>query len=72
MPECKALVNATPDGQLVDYKLVWRDPLKTWISKGGRSCLIGDAAHCHLPTSGQGGSQAIEDGVALAVCLRRA
>lgn len=33
---------------------------------------MGDAAHCHLPSSGQGGSQALEDGVAVAVALQRA
>lgn len=34
--------------------------------------VIGDAAHCHLPSSGQGGAQSLEDGVTLAVCLDRA
>jgi 2-polyprenyl-6-methoxyphenol hydroxylase-like FAD-dependent oxidoreductase len=57
---------------LVDYKLVWREPLETWLSKSARIALIGDAAHCHLPTSAQGGSQAMEDGVAIAVALHRA
>lgn len=66
------VVQATPEANMVDYKLVWRDPLKTWISPSARTTLIGDAAHCHLPTSAQGGSQAMEDGVALAVSLKRA
>lgn len=66
------VVLATPESQLVDYKLVWRDPLETWLSKSARIALIGDAAHCHLPTSAQGGSQALEDGVAIAVALDRA
>lgn len=66
------VVQATPDAKIVDYKLVWRDPLATWLSPSARTVVIGDAAHCHLPTSAQGGSQAMEDGVALAVCLRRA
>lgn len=65
-------MKATPESNLVDYKLVWRDPLKTWISPSARITLIGDAAHCHLPTSAQGGSQAMEDGVALAISLKRA
>lgn len=68
----REVVLATPANQLVDYKLVWRDPLRTWLSKSSRIALIGDAAHCHLPTSAQGGSQALEDGVALAVALKRA
>ena len=66
------VAKATPESQLIDYKLVWRDPLKTWLSPSARTAVIGDAAHCHLPTSAQGGSQAMEDGVAVAVCLQRA
>ncbi|CAI6029523.1 hypothetical protein V2G26_010307 [Clonostachys chloroleuca] len=65
------VVNATPEKNIVDYKLVWRDPLETWLSPSAHTVLIGDAAHCHLPTSAQGGSQAMEDGVALAVALDR-
>lgn len=66
------IVKATPENNLVDYKLVWRDPLSTWLSPTARVALIGDAAHCHLPTSAQGGSQAMEDGVALAIALDKA
>jgi 2-polyprenyl-6-methoxyphenol hydroxylase-like FAD-dependent oxidoreductase len=36
----------------------------------GRVIVIGDAAHAPTPTSGQGASLAIEDGVVLAKCLR--
>ncbi|KAF4539591.1 FAD binding domain containing protein [Lasiodiplodia theobromae] len=71
-PTCKEIVRQTPPEKLVDYKLVWRDPLKTWLSPSFRSCVIGDAAHCHLPTSAQGACQAVEDGVVLAVCLDKA
>lgn len=67
----KEIVKMTPADQLIDYKLVWRDPIKTWLGKSGRTVVIGDAAHCHLPTSGQGGSQAVEDGAVLAECLSR-
>jgi FAD-dependent urate hydroxylase len=35
-----------------------------------RMIVIGDAAHAPSPTSGQGASMAIEDGVLLAKCLR--
>lgn len=31
--------------------------------------VIGDAAHAALPSSGQGGTQAIEDAATLAICL---
>lgn len=70
-PVVHALVKATPADCLVDYKLVFRDPLPTFVSKGGRTVLIGDAAHPFLPTSIQGASQAIEDGVTVAVCLEK-
>lgn len=66
------VVKATEEKNIVDYKLVWREPLTTWLSPSAHICLIGDAAHCHLPTSAQGGSQAMEDGVALAIALDRA
>lgn len=34
--------------------------------------VIGDAAHSFLPYAGQGGNQAIEDAVVLAICLELA
>lgn len=49
-----------------------REPLPTWITKSGLTCLLGDAAHPFLPTSIQGCSQAIEDGAVLATCLAMA
>ena len=33
--------------------------------------MLGDAAHPFLPTSQQGGSQALEDGVTIAICLAK-
>ncbi|TFK48066.1 monooxygenase [Heliocybe sulcata] len=69
-PTCTALLSKAPS--LVDWKLVYRDPLPTWISKRARLALIGDAAHPFLPTSVQGASQAVEDGVTLAVALQLA
>ncbi|KAF2182993.1 FAD/NAD(P)-binding domain-containing protein [Zopfia rhizophila CBS 207.26] len=86
-PMCKRIVSKTPESVLVDWKLVYRDPLPTWVSGGtghgreegkyvgkgyGRICLLGDAAHPFLPTSAQGATQALEDGVTLAVLLRKA
>lgn len=68
-PEVIELVKATPDDRLFDYKLVFRDPLPTFLSPKRRTALIGDAAHPFLPTSIQGASQAMEDGAALAACL---
>ncbi len=69
-PTCKAIVEKTPS--LVDWKLVYRDPLPKWISSQGRTALLGDSAHPFLPTSAQGATQAMEDGVTIAICLRRA
>lgn len=69
-PITRAIVSKTP--ALVDWKLVYRDPLPTWVSNRGRTLLLGDSAHPFLPTSAQGATQAMEDGVTLAVCLRRA
>ncbi|KDQ56258.1 hypothetical protein JAAARDRAFT_158243 [Jaapia argillacea MUCL 33604] len=67
-PVCRRIVELTDS--CVDWKLVYRDPLPTWVSKEARTCLAGDAAHPFLPTSIQGASQAMEDGVVLATCLQ--
>ncbi|KAF2462841.1 FAD/NAD(P)-binding domain-containing protein [Lindgomyces ingoldianus] len=67
------IVKSTPkDARLIDHKLVYREPLPTFISPKARIALIGDAAHPFLPTSIQGASQSIEDGVVLAACLELA
>ena len=71
-PLCKKIVSKTPEEKLVDWKLVYRDPLPRWVSDGGRTCLLGDSAHPFLPTSAQGATQATEDGVTVAICLREA
>jgi 2-polyprenyl-6-methoxyphenol hydroxylase-like FAD-dependent oxidoreductase len=69
-PVVQKILKMTPD-PLIDWKLVYRDPLPTWISPKRRIALIGDAAHPFLPTSIQGASQAMEDGATLGVCLTR-
>ncbi|KAF2113998.1 putative monooxygenase [Lophiotrema nucula] len=71
-PIVHAIIRATPEDSLVDWKLVFRDPLPTWISPKRRIALMGDAAHPFLPTSIQGASQSMEDGVTAAICLERA
>ncbi|KAH7155948.1 FAD binding domain-containing protein [Dactylonectria macrodidyma] len=68
-PKLEKVFRKTPKDRLIDFKLLWRDALKTWVSPHGRMMLIGDAAHAILPTSGQGAGQAIEDAATLAVCL---
>ena len=70
-PIVQRIIDLTPE-PLIDWKLVYRDPLPTWISPKRRIALIGDAAHPFLPTSIQGASQAMEDGVTLAICLQKA
>ncbi|KAL3487075.1 hypothetical protein BJX62DRAFT_241379 [Aspergillus germanicus] len=64
-------VDITPESRLIDYKLVWREPVKTWLSPSKKSAVLGDAAHCHLPTSAQGACQAVEDAVTAAMCLAK-
>ncbi|TLS20972.1 uncharacterized protein PpBr36_10888 [Pyricularia pennisetigena] len=49
------------------WPLLYRDPLPTWI-KGGMT-IVGDASHPMLPFQGQGGAQAVEDGVALGISM---
>lgn len=71
-PVVHEIIKATPPEYLVDWKLLYRDPLPTWISPKARIALIGDAAHPFLPTSIQGASQAMEDGATVAVCLEKA
>ncbi|KAI1364869.1 putative monooxygenase [Xylaria arbuscula] len=70
-PVVQKILDYTPS-PLIDWKLVYRDPLPTWISAYRRIALIGDSAHPFLPTSIQGASQAMEDGATIAVCLSRA
>ncbi|KAJ5780205.1 salicylate hydroxylase [Penicillium paradoxum] len=65
------LLKFTPESRLTDYKLVWRDAIDTWLSPSKRCAVMGDAAHCHLPTSGQGACQAVEDAATVAVCLQK-
>ncbi|KAJ5767646.1 FAD/NAD(P)-binding domain-containing protein [Penicillium manginii] len=61
-PMKSLLAMADPDSIKL-WRLLDRKALGTWIN--GNSCLIGDAAHPFLPHQGQGGAQAIEDGIAL-------
>ncbi|KAK0206683.1 hypothetical protein DFS33DRAFT_611258 [Desarmillaria ectypa] len=64
-----ALVNSVPNKEVVDWKLMWRNPQPKWVSPMGRVAQIGDAAHSLLPTSGSGATMAMEDGITLAACF---
>ena len=63
-----ALGMADPESIRV-WKLLDMDVLESWTHM--KLALLGDAAHPFLPHQGQGGGQAIEDAVALAVVLER-
>ncbi|KAI9163992.1 FAD-dependent monooxygenase fsr3 [Paramyrothecium foliicola] len=69
-PFITELINATPNKTCTDWKLMWRNPISTWTSPGGRIIQIGDAAHTFLPTSGSGATMALEDAFSLASCLQ--
>lgn len=50
------------------WTIIAREPVKRITN--GRICVIGDAAHPHLPHHGQGASSALEDASSLAIFLR--
>jgi 2-polyprenyl-6-methoxyphenol hydroxylase-like FAD-dependent oxidoreductase len=56
----------------MDFKLMWRDPQPKWVSPASHVVQLGDAAHTFMPSSGNGGTQALEDAISLATCPRTA
>lgn len=62
------LINANLS--IVDWRLVMRNPEPKWVFNGGREVQLGDIAHLFLLTSANGATQAMEDAVSLATCLR--
>ncbi|EXJ89779.1 hypothetical protein A1O3_02846 [Capronia epimyces CBS 606.96] len=66
-PRIAAVVRKTD--ACLDWKICYRDPIPTWVSKNHRVVLVGDCCHPHLPTSAQGASQATESAAVLAQCL---
>lgn len=69
-PRIAAAVEKTES--CLDWKICYRDPLPTWVSRSHKIACLGDSCHPHLPTSAQGASQATESGAVLAVCLNLA
>ncbi|KAG1733518.1 hypothetical protein EDB19DRAFT_1911504 [Suillus lakei] len=49
----------------LDWKLMDRDPLPSWIHKDGKLVLLGDSCHPMLPYRAQGSAMAIEDAAVL-------
>jgi 2-polyprenyl-6-methoxyphenol hydroxylase-like FAD-dependent oxidoreductase len=62
-----AMIESTPPEQILFNDIYDRPPISQWGR--GRITLLGDAAHPMTPNMGQGGGQAIEDGVVLANSL---
>ncbi|KAL4987679.1 hypothetical protein BDW68DRAFT_197223 [Aspergillus falconensis] len=69
-PAVLALIRSAPKGAIVHWPLLWRDLRREWTSPAGRVVQVGDSAHSFIPTSGNGGSQALEDAITLATCLQ--
>ncbi|MDG4763518.1 FAD-dependent monooxygenase [Solwaraspora sp. WMMD406] len=64
------LIEATTSAQVIRTPIFDRPPDAGWST--ARTLLIGDAAHPMVPTTGQGGGQALLDAVAVADVLRSA
>ena len=61
-----AIVKQTPKNTMIDYKLPNMDVLWRRVLK------LGDSAHSFLPSSTNGATQAMEDGICIAACLKMA
>lgn len=66
----REIIRAIPEPNLFKWALRDRPPMPRWTV--GRVSLLGDAAHPMLPFLGQGGNQAIEDGIVLGRCFAAA
>lgn len=67
----RQIIKSIPDDNLIDYRILWRDPTREWVSKKGRIAVLGDSAHPHLASAATGGAQAFEDAVTIATLLER-
>jgi 2-polyprenyl-6-methoxyphenol hydroxylase-like FAD-dependent oxidoreductase len=66
-PKIKEVIALTPSENIKYIEVFDHNPNQQWHKNN--VCLLGDAAHAALPTSGQGACQAIEDAWHLANCL---
>ncbi|KAH9837783.1 uncharacterized protein C8Q71DRAFT_561138 [Rhodofomes roseus] len=53
----------------LEWRLLDRQPLKTWMHPAGKLTLLGDACHPMLPYRAQGAAMAIEDAAVLGTLL---
>ena len=63
-----AVIKATAETDILRNDIYELQHLHEWSN--GHATLLGDAAHAMTPNLGMGACQAIEDAVALAVCLK--
>ncbi|KAK1086913.1 hypothetical protein LTR33_001333 [Friedmanniomyces endolithicus] len=66
-PSVLAILEKADESKLKVWQLLDMEQMPSFIHE--KLAVIGDAAHPFLPHQGQGGGQAIEDGVALAAVL---
>jgi len=66
-PKIKEIIALTPSENIKYIEVFDHNPTNVWHKDS--VCLLGDAAHATLPTSGQGACQAIEDAWHFATCL---
>jgi 2-polyprenyl-6-methoxyphenol hydroxylase-like FAD-dependent oxidoreductase len=60
----RSVIDATDESEILRTDIYDRPPVERWGE--GRVTLIGDSAHAATPNTGQGGSQALLDGVLVA------
>jgi 2-polyprenyl-6-methoxyphenol hydroxylase-like FAD-dependent oxidoreductase len=66
--EAAAMIEATPAEAILQTDLYDFPPMRGWHA--GSVVLLGDAAHAMTPNLGQGGAQALEDALSVALKLR--
>lgn len=68
-PIISKIIRSTPTDQIIVNEINDLKPTKKWYANN--ICLIGDAAHATTPNMGQSACQAIEDALALSLCLEK-
>ncbi len=63
------IIQLTPSNNIKHIEVFDHNPIKKWHKDN--VCLLGDASHAALPTSGQGACQAIEDAFHFATILKK-